>query len=363
MAISIQGNNPYSTFYKTFLKGSSASKNNSQTYLQNEEINSNSLRREEYEQRMQASRKSVVEQSMQYAQQLSASRAKTNDAALEKKKLQYNFKKLSSQIVRSKNSVSARKAVQAAKREIMRLKRLKGSGEYDDEELQLAIEHAKSMEKVAKKKVSHLEQEEMIERHGKGIAASMEEIEKEKNEDEAASDDEELLEEENSDSLAEELDVDPEFIPEYDYQYQMQMMQDYMDENELSSVSEEMGDILDEFSQEMAEMMEDMDLTDLAESMYAPDPDMSEDDLKMLRIKHRGKELKEIAQADKEYLKGMIEHNEKKMSGMSNPISGFSSSGNNDKDHQIIPVISMPGAAAHAGMSAPMIEGSFNVSI
>ena len=157
MAIRIQGNNPYSVFYKNFVKGNSALQNNSKSE-EKEDINGFSQRREEYEQRMQAQRQSVVEQSMNYAQQLSASRTKTKEASIEKKKFQYNFKKISSQIIRSKNSVSARKAVQAAKREIMRLKRLKGSGEYDDEELQLAIDHAKSMEKVAKKKVSHLEQ-------------------------------------------------------------------------------------------------------------------------------------------------------------------------------------------------------------
>ena len=74
--------------------------------------------------------------------------------------------------------MSARRAVQAAKREISRLKRLKGSGEYDEEEVQLAIDHAKAMEKVAKKKANHLEQEEMIERNGKGLAVDLEEIEK-----------------------------------------------------------------------------------------------------------------------------------------------------------------------------------------
>ena len=62
----------------------------------------------------------------------------------------------------------------------------------------------------------------------------------------------------------------------------------------------------------MSELLEELDLTDLSETMYAPDPDMSEDDLKMLKIKHRGKEMKEIAEADKEYLKGIMEHNKDK---------------------------------------------------
>ena len=140
-----------------------------------------SLRKQEYAQRLQEKNKgSVVDQAMTYADQLKTSRTKAKETALEKKKLQYNFKKISSQIVRSKNSVSARKAVQSAKREIMRLKRLKANGEYDEEEVQLAIDHAKAMEKVAKKKVAHLEQEEMVERAHKGAGAALEEIQENK---------------------------------------------------------------------------------------------------------------------------------------------------------------------------------------
>ena len=81
-----------------------------------------SLRQLEYQERANAnSTKSVVDQSISYADQLRASRTKAKQTSLEKKKLQYNFKKISSQIIRSKTSVTARKAVQAAKREIMRL--------------------------------------------------------------------------------------------------------------------------------------------------------------------------------------------------------------------------------------------------
>ena len=119
-------------------------RNNTQSnYAQNktgsekESISSGLMRKMQSQERTtQKSSKSVLDQSLSYASQLQASRTKAKETSLEKKKLQYNFKKISSQIVRSKNSVSARKAVQAAKREIMRLKRLKGSGEYDDEELQ-----------------------------------------------------------------------------------------------------------------------------------------------------------------------------------------------------------------------------------
>lgn len=382
MSIGINTNN-YSNMYQSdssWGKSASISKSEESGY-------SDMYRKLEYNRWKQEKSKSVVEQSVSYADQLRALRKKTKEVSTQKKKLQYNFKKISSQIVRSKNSISARKAVQAAKREIARLKRLKGSGEYDDEELQLAIDHAKSMEKVAKKKVSHLEQEEMVERAHKGYGAALEEIEEKKqeaesNEDENAEESEELID------PSQELEIDEEYVPGYDYQYEMQIameeyqqqmqyemeisMEEYQQQaqnmmNEISENAEEMADntnqamsdMMDEFNDQMQEMMEDMDLTELAESLYAPDPNMSEEDLKMLKIKHRTKEMKEIAEADKEYLKGMIEHEKEKAKesasgAMSGENSGssqvvFGSSGEPDI-HSMTIRISMPGAAAGGAM-------------
>lgn len=299
---------------------SGTSKNSTSKFSQNaDNMSANSLRKYESQNRLNDKKsQSVVDQSMAYAQKLSASRAKTEKSSLEKKKLQYSFKKISSQIIRSKTSVSARKAVQAAKREINRLKRLKGSGEYDEEEIQLAIDHAKAMEKVAKKKVSHLEQEEMIERNGQGLSGELDEIEEKQ----------EGSEEEGNEELEEELSE---------------------------------GDIPED------EMLEDMDLSELAQSTYAPDPNMSEDDLKMLKIKHRYKELKEIAEADKEYLKGIMEHEKSKAAGSISGAMGSSSAPGQSAVFKadapsIHPVISMPGAAAGA-MPAPTISGSFDVSV
>ncbi len=350
-----------------------------------------STRKAEYAQRLQDKNKgSVVDQAISYADQLKASRTKTKAASLEKKKLQYNFKKISSQIVRSKNSVSARKAVQAARREVMRLKRLKGNGEYDDEELQLAIDHAKSMEKVAKKKVNHLEQEEMIERAHNGFGAALEEIQEKKEEhpeenDEAITD-EELIEgsgDEYQDfddlevadegyagqefeSLQYELQQEIEQA-QYEMQLQMQELAEMLSENGeyVAEASEDsMTEMMDEFSEEMSEMMEDMGLDELAETMYAPDPNMSEDDLKILKIKHRTKELKEIAEADKEYLKGIMEHEKSKAEkGPSIPGSASSSPKVfSDDAPSVKAVISMSGFSG-GGMEAPTVSGNFNVSV
>ncbi len=367
-------------------------KNSRTNYAQNktgqepESISSGLKRKMESQQRaVTQNNKSVLEQSLSYASQLKASRTKAKESSLEKKKLQYNFKKISSQIVRSKNSVSARKAVQSAKREIMRLKRLKANGEYDEEEVQLAIDHAKAMEKVAKKKVAHLEQEEMVERAHKGAGAALEEIQENKEESNEETNAEEEISEE--DLKASEMDIDEEYdetdyqavynsirqeIEEAQYEAQMQMeeMTAEISENaqEISETSSDaMSQMMDELSEEMSEMLEEMDLTDLAETMYAPDPNMSEDDLKMLKIKHRYKELKEIAEADKEYLKGIMEHEKSKAaSGISGAMGGSSPSGAAavfKADAPLVhPVISLPGSTA-GSTPAPMISGGFDVSV
>lgn len=383
MSIGINTNN-YSNMYRSDSSwGESASISKSEG-----SGTSDMYRKLEYNRWKQEKSKSVVDQSVSYADQLRAMRKKTKEVSNEKKKLQYNFKKISSQIVRSKNSVSARKAVQAAKREIARLKRLKGSGEYDDEELQLAIDHAKAMEKVAKKKVSHLEQEEMVERAHKGYGAALEEIEEKKQEDEGEEEENENpeeLDDEKLEEAAQGLDVDDEYVPEADYQYELEQaieqqqyeMEQLMENNQqeyeelmAETSSDAMSEMMDEMSQAMEDMMENLDLTELSQTLYAPDPDMSEDDLKMLKIKHRAKEMKEIAEADKEYLKGIMEHEKQKAENAGSMSTGATSAGSataifgNNKATHITPVISMPGAAMGGSGAAPTLsDGGFSVCI
>ena len=284
---------------------------------------STSVRSLEYQQRTQQKKdNSIIGQSQSYADSLRASRAKAKETNLEKKKLQYSYKKISSQIVRSKTSVSARKAASAARREVLRLKRLRSSGEYDEEELQISIEHAKSMERIAKKKVAHLQQEEMIERGQNGAMAALEEKEEER-------EDKELEEE----PIEEEISEDQQYA-EQDYAEEMQLMAADMQEEmaaRAEELSEEMElaiaevmennkDSMEEMTSEMMKMVQDameemdevLDLDELANTMAAPDPNMSEDDLKMLKLKHRTKEMKDIAKADGDYLKAIMDKYEKK---------------------------------------------------
>ena len=310
-----------------------------------------STRSLEYQQRIQDKKKgSIIDQSLSYADSLRASRAKAKETNLEKKRLQYSYKKISSQIVRSKDSISAKRAASAARREVQRLKRLRASGEYDEEELQISIDHAKAMERVAKKKVAHLQQEEMIERGQNGALSALEEKEEENQENKEKNPEEELSEEERA--ALEELDPNVYYPDEYadglqavmedvqeELRYQMAEIQEEMQyrmeelaaqmQEQMEEVQENTADSMDQLMSEMQsameEMVEDMDLNELADSMVAPDPNMTEDDLKMLKLKHRTKEMKDIAKADGDYLKAIMDKYEKKgVAGM-----GFTGSASN----------------------------------
>lgn len=265
-----------------------------------------SLRKLEYEHRQNES-KSIIDQSLLQAQQLRTQRTKDKKTDLQKKRLQYSFKKVSSQIIRSKTSMQARTAVSMAKHEINRLKRLKKNENYDEEEIQIALDHAKSMEKIAKKKVNHLQQEEMIERGNGSFSVNFEEKEN-KETNEGSELENEILEEE----LTEDELIDEEFESDFE---EIDFNQEF---SKLSDINmENLEDLNSLFSEELEDMLENLDLEDFLDSVSSVDINMSKDDLKMLKIKHRFKELKEIAQADKQYLKEMIKYEEEKGTNIS----------------------------------------------
>lgn len=88
--------------------------------------------------------------------------SKTNANA--KKTLTYNYRKVSGAIMRAKTRIQAGNALASAKSELSGLKRKAGSGQYKDEELQIAINHANKMIRTARRKMSHLKLEEMQKR-------------------------------------------------------------------------------------------------------------------------------------------------------------------------------------------------------
>lgn len=269
----------------------------------------------------------IISNSLSYSDQLKAQRESAKDASLEKKKLKYQFKDISSQIIRSKTSQSARKAVSSARREILRLNKEKASGEYDSEEIEAAIAHAKAMERVAKKKVRHLEEEEMLKAAG-GPCADYE-IEQE-----------EKLKEDNlnGENLSEE-ELGEEGLEEKNIEENLSAEDELMSAEELAALREEMMDIssdfmgdmadltselMDEMEEGMRDMLEEMGFGELSDSLSAAKGDMDPADFKMMKIKHRNKEMKEIVKADADYLKAIFKYFEKMKSGGAGITTGGS---------------------------------------
>lgn len=79
-----------------------------------------------------------------------------------KRKLHYNSKEISSQLMRAKKSGNASMVLAKAKSRIGMLSRHLGSGQYDEKELRTAISHAKRIVKVVRLKVSNLKEEERM---------------------------------------------------------------------------------------------------------------------------------------------------------------------------------------------------------
>lgn len=236
---------------------------------------------------------SIFSSSQSYGESLRTQRQAAKDTSLQLKKLKYQFKNISSRILRSKTSAAARQVVGQARREVLRLKREKQSGNYDSEEIDAAIEHAKAMERVAKKKVKHLEEEEMAKVSGGPCAGNM-------------------VEEEKGDDVSDEASAD-------------ESTDDVLQEEELqdAQLQEEdlISEMMDDLSEGMKEMLSEMGLEELSDSLLSAKGDMDPADLKAMKIKHRNKEMKDIVKADAEYLKAVFDYLEKTKSGEAVPGS------------------------------------------
>lgn len=235
----------------------------------------------------QASSSQNMVNSMQaYTESLRTARSKSKDSNLAVKHVRYQAKAISGQIVRSKTSANCRQVVGKARREVVRLKRLRQNENYDAEELQSAITHAQAMERIAKKKLNHLLQEEMV--HVEEETPS--------GKDEIASEEayrmrETVDAEESEDGL------------EWAGEEWAEDIGDEFPENEWTS-GNELAQLSEELLEEMQSWMEEMDLTEL---LGPPSTEMNEADFKEYQRKHRLAELKELAKADGEYLKARFE--------------------------------------------------------
>ena len=270
--------------------------------------------------------KSFVETMRDYNETLRNQRLNKKDTSNLLKKLKYSFKNISGKLIRSKTSVAARQVAGEAKREVLRLKQQKQSGKYDNEEIEAAINHAKAMERVAKKKVRHLEEEELA----KACGACLDRLEEYQKDLEDEWEEQDVSEPENNVTAFKAGIEEP--------------------------ASENLtGEMMDELTESMTDMLSEMGLDELLDIFSSVKQDMDPTDLKLKKIKHRTKELKEIAKADAEYLKAIFEHLEKQKSGPSAPLENAVSTGNSALTPN---AVSVAAPAMAVGISEPVIDVS-----
>ncbi len=196
-----------------------------------------------------------------------AIRIQKNKAKQKKKKLNYNYKKISRQITMNNTSTGARRVITKAREEVVSLLRKQMSGNYDETDVRHAIIHARKMERVARRKKKHLEEEEKAQATGKGLV-----------EDGASSGEDE----------------------------QMKKLEESM-ENLKDDEMERMQELMEEYERLMQELEETGGVDDIMkEYMGASVEDMSPEDVENLRKKHRADEMKDIVEADMKYLKAMF---------------------------------------------------------
>ena len=261
---------------------------------------------------------SIVTSTLSYSESLRDQRQQTKNTTLALKKLKYQFKSISSKILRSKTSQAAKQAAGQARREIMRLKRQKQNSDSDSEEIDAAIAHAQAMERVAKKKAKHLEEEEMVKAAGgicQGDRISEEET---KDAQDAESENARNAEEMSAEGSADEVSGD---LSAYEYAAYSYDISDYidlgMDEfyaqagDFMSEMSDFTSEMIQEMSDSLRDLMEEMGLDVESDTVVSVNREMDPADLKMMKIKHRNKEMKDIVKADAEYLKAVFNHLEK----------------------------------------------------
>lgn len=209
-----------------------------------------------------------------------------------KKRLQYNFKQLSKQILQTKTPVNARQVVTRARAQVVSLRRKLNSDDYDYSEVRHALIHAEKIARIAKKRMKHLQEEENIAKKG-GICEGDQVDESE--------DFDELLEGEDAEEISEE---------------KMQEIMEYLEE-QLRELEEAIADGtgLDELAEEM---------------MPLQNQEMDPADLELLKKKHRSEEIREIMEADMKYLKALFDKLEReKQEGASGLRSNSDSDANN----------------------------------
>lgn len=196
-----------------------------------------------------------------------------------KKSLQYNFKEISSQIMTARTSGTARQVMIRAQGKVAMLQKKVKNQDYDEKELQSALIHARKMERIARKRMKHLEEEENIKQK----------------------EDTDLFE------LEEEVSFDEEAMAEE--------RESEISKEELQELTRELQEMMKESMEESMEDMEDLEnsmLSELTEELTdSSTEEMEPEKFERLKKKRRSDELREIVEADMKYLKALFDKLEK----------------------------------------------------
>lgn len=181
------------------------------------------------------------------------------------KKLNYNYREVSGRILRAKTSVSTRQVVTHARTVVAMLRRRYGCGEYNDRDLEIAIIHAEKMVRIAKKKLKNIKAEELAQR---------------------TSEAEKITEEREEENASETKETQPE-------------------SGEMSE--EELRKMIRRLQQELQELAAENSMDELTQECYGGGGRMNEEELKLMKKKHRCDEMRQIVEADMKYLKAMFQ--------------------------------------------------------
>ena len=219
-------------------------------------------------------------------------KSKSSSSGKLKKRLPYNIKQLSRQISQAKTSDSARSLVSKMQAKLSWLYKKLKSGEYGEREVSAAIIHAASMERIAKRKVKHLEEEEAAE-NGAGAAGS-------------AGEEEEIY---GKDELKESMEENREISDEM-----MRKMMEEIEELEKELAEDAMAEMQDMLSCAPGDMRSSHSAKQNSGWMRRPADDewrgqyiLSEEEIDELKRKHRNSEEKQLTKADLRYLKALFD--------------------------------------------------------
>lgn len=298
-------------------------------------------------------------------------------------------------------------------------KRLHERQKYDSYELEAAINHAQSMVRVARKKVKHLQEEEMVKVKGGPCAGELEERKEQENEltDEerdylerlasggtgsgaAESSGADGMGNETGSSVVSQEDVHQarqeqaqtyeEVMSQSDLQEELRMLELQHAMEAADSMTDAMSDLTDDMWDSMRDLLEELGLSELEEGTSRVEVEMDPADYKMMKLKHRLEEMRAIAEADSKYLKAMFNKLEKSKAAAAQAVSQANSDNNSGAvgsssggmvvaangggaapaaapaaasvQPQAIDVVSAPDAVATV-TAAPVAGGSVDVSV